>query len=132
MGAPTIPVKRGDVVTVGLPVVDMADPSHVQRGRRRAVIVQADLCRRIRFGDGREIPSSTIVVIPMTSKLKGRALPAAFEIIRSATNGLDVDSIVLTDQITTVDLRDIKEKHGELSPEDLQRLDDGVRHLLAL
>lgn len=83
-------MKRGDVVRVHLPA-PQGKPGHEQIGPRPAVIVQADANQ------------STVVVVPMTSKLKAMAFAGSVRVEPAKENGLDVPSVAMTQQVRAID-----------------------------
>ena len=82
-----------------------------QRGNRPVVILQCD--------EGND-SSSTVVVALMTSQPK-KKLPVHVELTNYKS--LKEHSIVLTEQIRTVDKRRLIEYKGKLTPEDLRKVD---------
>jgi mRNA-degrading endonuclease toxin of MazEF toxin-antitoxin module len=123
-------MKRGDVAWLNLPPVGPATPTHVQAGRRPAVVVQADTAE-IRIPTG-TAPLPTVVVVPLTSKLKASRFPGAVEIVSAPGNGLAQTSVAIPHQVITVNRADLSGPIGSLDPADLSRLDEGLRSLLAL
>ena len=115
-------MNRGDVVRVQLPRPKGA-PGSEQFGTRPAIVVQSNSHRA---------NSSTIVIVPLTSRLQALRFPGTFKVFPSPANGLDVESVVLTAQIRAIDRRRIEEKLGEFSADDLERLDREMRGILSL
>lgn len=89
-------------------------------------IVQVDLGKTIGSEQGNERPaviiqndignahSPTILIIPMTTEVKRLYLPTHRIIYRNETNGLDIDSMLLGEQIRAIDKLRIKYKRGTL------------------
>lgn len=96
-------VKRGDIYYADLsPVVGSE-----QGGIRPVLIVQNDVGNRF---------SPTVIAAAITSQKEKSKLPTHIELL-STNCGLSRDSVVLLEQIRTIDKRRLKEKMG--------RLDDG-------
>ena len=92
-----------------------------QFGTRPAVIIQATPANH-----------STIVIVPMTSNLSADRYSHCFVVSRSTENGLTKDSVALVHQIRAIDKSRLKNKAGELSKEDLQKLETEISLLLNL
>ena len=96
-------IKRGDIYYADLsPVVGSE-----QGGVRPVLIVQNDVGNRY---------SPTVIAAAITSQKEKSKLPTHIE-INSQVCGLSRDSVVLLEQIRTLDKKRLKEKMG--------RLDDG-------
>ena len=109
-----VTVKRGDIYYADLsPVVGSE-----QGGVRPVLIVQNDVGNRY---------SPTVIAAAITSQKDKSKLPTHIE-INPQVCGLSRDSVVLLEQIRTIDKRRLKEKMG--------RLDDGsmgqVNHALSI
>ncbi|MBC8570087.1 type II toxin-antitoxin system PemK/MazF family toxin [Zongyangia hominis] len=97
-------VKRGDIYYADLsPVVGSE-----QGGMRPVLIVQNDVGNRY---------SPTVIAAAITSQKEKSKLPTHID-VRGDQCGLSRDSVVLLEQIRTIDKRRLKEKMG--------RLDDGA------
>ena len=93
-------IKRGDIYYADLsPVVGSE-----QGGLRPVLIVQNDIGNRY---------SPTVIAAAITSKLGKAKLPTHIE-IHADRVGLSRDSIVLLEQIRTLDKRRLREKMGHL------------------
>ena len=103
-------VKRGDIYYADLsPVVGSE-----QGGLRPVLIIQNDVGNRY---------SPTVIAAAITSRLSKTKLPTHIDVARAATvdsdcYGLARDSVILLEQIRTLDKRRLREKMGHL--------DDGV------
>ena len=101
-------VKRGDIYYADLsPVVGSE-----QGGLRPVLIIQNDVGNRY---------SPTVIAAAITSRLSKAKLPTHIDVARSATVdsdslGLARDSVILLEQIRTLDKRRLKERIGELPP----------------
>lgn len=102
-------IRRGDVVwgDLGVPV------DNVQGGIRPVIIVQNDVGNRF---------SPTTLAVPVTSSKTKKYLPTHVAIKAEPSNGLSLDSLVLTEQHFTISKRNIYEKLGTLSSEQLARV----------
>lgn len=97
-------VKRGDIFFADLsPVVGSE-----QGGVRPVLIVQNDVGNKY---------SPTIIAAAITSQINKAKLPTHIE-ISAEEYGLTKDSVILLEQIRTIDKRRLKDKIG--------RLDDGL------
>ena len=105
-------VKRGDIYYADLsPVVGSE-----QGGVRPVLIVQNDIGNRY---------SPTVIAAAVTSRMTKTKLPTHIE-IASGVGGLDKDSVVLLEQIRTLDKRRLREKIGELSTKEMQEVNQGL------
>ena len=105
-------IKRGEVFYADLSPVIGSE----QGGTRPVVIVQNDIGNR---------HSPTVIAAAITSKQDKNALPTHIA-IKGASCGLAVDSVVLLEQIRTIDKKRLKEKTGCLDHEELQRVNQGL------
>jgi len=95
-------IKRGELYYADLsPVVGSE-----QGGVRPILIVQNDIGNKY---------SPTVIAAAITSKLNKAKLPTHIE-LPSKEYGLEKDSVVLLEQIRTIDKSRLKEKIGELNP----------------
>lgn len=115
-------MKRGDIVRVELP--PPAGPSgREQFGTRPAIVVQ----------DEKNFASlSTVLIVPMTSRLSAARFPGSLTISPTDTNGLDVESVVLTHQLRVIDRRRIQRVIGRLAEHQVAALDREIHRLLGL
>lgn len=109
-----VTVKRGEIYYADLSPVIGSE----QGGVRPVLIVQNDVGNRY---------SPTVIAAAITSQKEKSKLPTHIE-INSQVCGLSRDSVVLLEQIRTIDKKRLKEKMG--------RLDDGsmgqVNHALSI
>jgi mRNA interferase MazF len=111
-------VKRGDLFFADLnPVVGSE-----QGGLRPVIILQNDIGNTY---------SPTTIVAAITSKIKRAKLPTHVEIKKAYTN-LDRNSVILCEQIRTVDKKRLSEKIGELNEEFMVKVDEAVKISLGL
>ncbi len=75
--------------------------------------------------------SPTVIVVAITSQISKAKLPTHVE-ISSKQFGLEKDSVILLEQMRTVDKRRLKEKITHVSEEIMDKVDDGIRISLGL
>ncbi len=93
-------VKRGDIYYADLsPVVGSE-----QGGIRPVLVVQNDVGNKY---------SPTVIVAAITSKINKAKMPTHIE-IEGERHGLTKDSVILAEQIRTIDKRRLKERIGHL------------------
>ncbi|MCB0034021.1 MAG: type II toxin-antitoxin system PemK/MazF family toxin [Anaerolineales bacterium] len=112
-------MKRGDVWWASL-----SDPQGSAAGYRRpVVIVQADSFNVSNI--------NTVIVVPLTTNLRLADAPGNVT-VTAAQSGLPKESVANVSQILTVDKRFLTEFVGEVPPKVLQRVEAGMRMVLAL
>ena len=105
VGVKDMIVKRGDMFYADLsPVVGSE-----QGGVRPVLIIQNDMGNK---------HSPTVIAAAITSQMGKNKLPTHIE-IGSQNNGLKADSIVLAEQIRTIDKSRLKEKIGHIDDEKI-------------
>lgn len=105
-------VKRGDIYYADLsPVVGSE-----QGGVRPVLILQNDVGNR---------HSPTIICAAITSQMNKAKLPTHIE-LKSSNYLLAKDSVVLLEQIRTIDKRRLKEKLGHLDSEIMKKVDKAL------
>lgn len=105
-------VKRGDIFYADLsPVVGSE-----QGGIRPVIIIQNDVGNKY---------SPTVIVAAITSQINKAKLPTHVE-ISSEEYGLNKDSVVLLEQIRTLDKRRLKEKIGHMTDSDMEKVDKAL------
>ena len=103
-------VKRGDIYYADLsPVVGSE-----QGGVRPVLIIQNDTGNRY---------SPTVIAAAITSQTGKAKLPTHIDLPVDHSCGLSRDSIVLLEQVRTLDKHRLKEKMGRLGPEAMSRVD---------
>ena len=111
-------IKRGDIFYADLsPVVGSE-----QGGLRPVLIVQNDIGNKY---------SPTVIAAAITSRLGKNKLPTHIDVSRSDTVAGDVfglakDSVILLEQIRTLDKKRLKEKMGHLDERIMRRVDDAI------
>ena len=105
-------VKRGDIFYADLsPVVGSE-----QGGTRPVLVVQNDIGNKY---------SPTVIVSAITSQINKAKLPTHIE-ISAEEYGLAKDSVILLEQIRTIDKKRLREKIGFLSEELMNKVDDSI------
>ena len=87
-----------------------------QGGVRPVLVVQNDVGNRY---------SPTVIAAAVTSKINKARLPTHIE-LSARTYGLAKDSVVLLEQIRTIDKRRLKDRIGLLSDQMMNRVDDAL------
>ncbi len=105
-------IKRGDIYYADLsPVVGSE-----QGGLRPVLIVQNDIGNRY---------SPTVIAAAITSRLGKTKLPTHIDLV-GANAGLAKDSIILLEQIRTIDKRRLKEKMGHVDEGTMARVNNAI------
>ena len=105
-------VKRGDIFYADLsPVVGSE-----QGGVRPVLIVQNDTGNR---------HSPTVIAAAITSQTGKARLPTHIS-LAPASCGLPKESIILLEQIRTLDKRRLRERAGVIPPDDMRRVDEAL------
>ncbi|MBR3290379.1 MAG: type II toxin-antitoxin system PemK/MazF family toxin [Clostridia bacterium] len=107
-------VKRGDIYYADLsPVVGSE-----QGGIRPVLIVQNDVGNRF---------SPTVIAAAITSQKDKARLPTHIQLSSTGSCGLARDSIVLLEQIRTLDKKRLKEHMGRLDTDAMQRVNTALQ-----
>lgn len=110
--------KRGDIFYADLsPVVGSE-----QGGIRPVIVIQNNIGNKY---------SPTVIIAAITSQINKAKLPTHVE-ISSEDYGLNKDSVVLLEQIRTLDKRRLKEKIGHMIDEDMKKVDTAILVSMAL
>ena len=105
-------VKRGDIYYADLsPVVGSE-----QGGLRPVLIVQNDIGNRY---------SPTVIAAAITSKMTKSKLPTHIDLVADNV-GLAKDSVILLEQIRTIDKTRLKEKMGHLDDGLMQNVNNAI------
>ncbi|WP_048601188.1 type II toxin-antitoxin system PemK/MazF family toxin [Rubeoparvulum massiliense] len=111
-------VKRGDVYFADLsPVVGSE-----QGGVRPVLIIQNNIGNRF---------SPTVIVAAITAQIQKAKLPTHVE-IDAAIYGFDRDSVILLEQIRTIDKSRLTDKITHLDEEMMKKVDDAIQISLGL
>ncbi len=106
-------IKRGDIFYADLsPVVGSE-----QGGVRPVLIIQNDIGNRY---------SPTVIVAAITSQINKAKLPTHIE-ISAEEYGLTKDSVILLEQIRTIDKKRLKEKIGNLTEELMKKVNSSIQ-----
>jgi len=105
-------IRRGDIYYADLsPVVGSE-----QGGIRPVLIIQNDVGNR---------HSPTVIAAAITSQINKARLPTHIE-LGARSFGLSKDSVILLEQIRTIDKKRLKERMGRLDDRLMQRVDDAI------
>jgi mRNA interferase MazF len=111
-------VKRGDVYFADLsPVVGSE-----QGGVRPVLVIQNDIGNRF---------SPTVIVAAITAQIQKAKLPTHVE-IDAKTYAFDRDSVILLEQIRTIDKQRLTDKITHLDEEMMERVNDALQISLGL
>lgn len=105
-------IKRGELYYADLSPVIGSE----QGGVRPVLIVQNDVGNKY---------SPTVIVCAITSKLTKARLPTHIE-LKEGVGGLSRQSVVLLEQLRTLDKRRLKEKIGALSKIKMEEVDKAL------
>lgn len=105
-------IKRGEMYYADLSPVIGSE----QGGVRPVLVVQNDVGNKY---------SPTVIAAAITSKLAKARLPTHIE-LGAVEYGLMKNSVILLEQIRTIDKRRLKERIGELPPSKMQLVDDAL------
>lgn len=111
-------IKRGDIFMADLSPVYGSE----QGGVRPVLVVQNDVGNKY---------SPTVIVVAITSKLHKAKLPTHIEVAEHMAN-LEKDSIILCEQIRTVDKLRLKDRVGTLNAGFMKSVDRAIAISLAL
>ncbi|MCH5206090.1 MAG: type II toxin-antitoxin system PemK/MazF family toxin [Oscillospiraceae bacterium] len=113
-----MPVKRGEIYYADLsPVVGSE-----QGGIRPVLIVQNDVGNK---------HSPTVIAAAITSKKEKTQLPTHIPVTAQSC-GLSKDSVVLLEQVRTLDKRRLKERMGELDSNSMAMVNGALQVSLGL
>ena len=104
-------ILRGDVFRADLSPVRGSE----QGGARPVLVIQNNLGN---------LHSPTVIIAPITSKLKKNKLPTHVSL--PSGNGLPARSMVLLEQIRTIDKRRLREHMGRVGPDMMEKVDNAI------
>lgn len=111
-------IKRGDVFFADLsPVVGSE-----QGGTRPVLIIQNDIGNRF---------SPTVIVAAITAQIQKAKLPTHVE-INAAKNGFERDSVILLEQVRTIDKSRLTDKITHLDELLMEKVDEALEISLGL
>ncbi len=106
-------VKRGDVFYADLsPVVGSE-----QGGVRPVLVIQNDIGNRF---------SPTVIIAAITAQIQKAKLPTHVE-IEAKTHGMEKDSVILLEQIRTLDKQRLTDKITHLDEETMRKVDEALQ-----
>lgn len=106
-------MKRGDVFYADLsPVVGSE-----QGGVRPVLIIQNDIGNRF---------SPTVIVAAITAQIQKAKLPTHVE-IEAKIHGMERDSVILLEQIRTIDKQRLTDKITHLDDETMRKVDEALQ-----
>lgn len=105
-------VKKGDIFFADLSPVIGSE----QGGVRPVIVVQNDIGNKY---------SPTIIVAAVTSQINKAKLPTHVE-LDALGHGLSKDSVILMEQLRTIDKRRLKEKIGKVDDEIIQNVNQAL------
>lgn len=105
-------VKRGDIYYADLSPVIGSE----QGGVRPVLIIQNDVGNKY---------SPTIIAAAITSKINKAKMPTHIELAANEY-GLSKDSVILLEQIRTIDKQRLREKIGRLDTDMMMRVDKAL------
>ena len=105
-------IKRGELYYADLSPVIGSE----QGGVRPVLVVQNDVGNRY---------SPTVIAAAVTSKINKARLPTHIE-LSASLYGLAKDSVVLLEQIRTIDKKRLKEKMGHLDDDTMNHVNDAI------
>lgn len=106
-------IKRGDIYYADLSPVIGSE----QGGLRPVLIVQNDVGNKY---------SPTVIAAAITSKMSKTKLPTHIDVV-GENAGLAKDSIILLEQIRTIDKKRLKEKMGHLDDETMTIVNTAIQ-----
>ncbi|WP_425539698.1 type II toxin-antitoxin system PemK/MazF family toxin [Microaceticoccus formicicus] len=106
-------VKRGDLFYADLSPVIGSE----QGGVRPVLIVQNDVGNKY---------SPTVIIAAITSQVNKAKLPTHVD-ITSSSYGLPKNSVVLLEQIRTIDKKRLREKIGRFDADVMRRVEDALK-----
>lgn len=116
---PPVGPQRGDIHWVAF----RDEAGHVIAGPHPAVVVQSNALSR----------SATVIVAPMTSRARSAELSPPYLVrVIGRESGLDRDGWVKVDQLITIDVAQLGDKAGRLTPDGIDALAGALRFVLAL
>jgi mRNA interferase MazF len=105
-------IKRGDIYYADLSPVIGSE----QGGVRPVLIVQNDIGNKY---------SPTVIAAAITSQINKAKLPTHIE-ISAQDYGLQKDSVILLEQIRTIDKKRLREKIGHLDEELMEKVNEAL------
>lgn len=111
-------MQEGEIYFVEIPL----SGGHEQAGLRPAIIAQAAGLEKL----------PTVLIVPLTSKLKASDFPFTFLIEPDKINNLDVTSVALVFQLRAIDKRRLENKIGRIGEAKLELLKQNMKEIMGL
>ncbi|HLG30057.1 MAG TPA: type II toxin-antitoxin system PemK/MazF family toxin [Candidatus Brocadiales bacterium] len=111
-------MQEGDIYLVEIP----SSSGREQAGLRPAIVVQAV--------DSKKLP--TVLIVPLTSKLKAADFPFTFIVEPNQFNNLNIASVALVFQLRAIDKRRLKNKIGKIEQAKLELLRQNLKEIMGL
>jgi mRNA interferase MazF len=111
-------MKEGEIYRVEIPV----SGGREQAGLRPVIIAQAAGTEKL----------PTVLVVPLTSKIKAASFPFTFLLEPDHSNNLSAVSVALVFQLRAIDKKRIKSKIGRLTPDQHKILKDKLKEIMGL
>lgn len=108
----TMNIKRGDIFYADLSPVKGSE----QGGIRPVLIIQNNIGNQF---------SPTVIAAAITSKKSKALIPTHIE-VEARENGLLKNSVILLEQIRTLDKKRLKEKMGKLDYKEMNKVDKAL------
>jgi len=105
-------VKKGDIFFADLSPVIGSE----QGGVRPVIVIQNDIGNKY---------SPTVIVAAITSQINKAKLPTHVE-IRAGEHGLNKDSVILLEQLRTVDKRRLRERIGRMEGDAMEKVNEAL------
>jgi len=105
-------VKKGDIFFADLSPVIGSE----QGGVRPVIVIQNDIGNKY---------SPTVIVAAITSQINKAKLPTHVE-IRAGEHGLNKDSVILLEQLRTVDKRRLRERIGRMDGDSMEKVNEAL------
>mgnify|MGYP003290770702 CR=1 FL=1 len=105
-------VKRGDIYYADLSPVIGSE----QGGVRPVLVVQNDVGNKY---------SPTVIVAAITSQINKAKMPTHIE-IKADDYGLSRDSVILLEQIRTIDKKRLREKAGQIDEGLMEKINEAI------
>ena len=105
-------IKRGDIFYADLSPVKGSE----QGGIRPVLIIQNNIGNKF---------SPTVIAAAITSKKSKAFIPTHIE-VEAKENGLLKNSVILLEQIRTLDKKRLKEKMGKLDYKEMNKVDEAL------
>ena len=105
-------VKKGDIFFADLSPVIGSE----QGGVRPVIVIQNDVGNKY---------SPTVIVAAITSQINKAKLPTHVE-IKAGEHGLNKDSVILLEQLRTVDKRRLKERIGRMDADAMEKVNEAL------